>query len=213
MLYKIGRLICRAVFRAFFRYSVTGKENVPKSGGVMLVANHASYLDPPLLGSAVDRMVHFVAKAELFKIPVLGWALPRVGAFPVSRGAADRSAIRRAIELLEAGEVVAIFPEGTRTKTGELLPPQRGAAMIALRTGVPVVPVGLVGTFRGVRWKGWRPAFNRISVTIGEPLDLSGVDLDSKQATVKVSELMMAGIQRCLREAELKGGIPAASYE
>lgn len=202
MLYKVGRFLFRTLFRVFFRYSVTGSENVPKSGGVLLVANHASYLDPPLLGCSVDRMVHFVAKAELFKIPILKSALPRVGAFPVARGAADRKSIRYAIDLLNSGEVVGIFPEGTRTKTGELLPPQRGAALMALRTGVPVIPVGLSGTFQPVRWKGWRPVFKRISVTIGEPLDLSGIDLDSREATKQLSDLMIAGIQRCLREGK-----------
>ncbi len=202
MLYYIGRALFRAYFRVFFRFSVTGKENVPQTGGVMLVANHVSYLDPPLLGSSVDRMVHFVAKAELFKIPLLSWALPRVGAFPVARGAADRKSIRHAIDLLKSGEVVGIFPEGTRSRTGEMLPPQRGAAMIAIRTGVPIVPVGLSGTFRPVRWKTWRPEFRRISVKIGEPLDLSGIDLESREASAQISELMMAGIQRCLREAE-----------
>ena len=83
-----------------------------------------------------------------------------------------------------------------------MLPPQRGAAMIAIRTGVPIVPVGLSGTFRPVRWKTWRPEFRRISVKIGEPLDLSGIDLESREASAQISELMMAGIQRCLREAE-----------
>ena len=205
MLYSVGKVFVRALFRTVFRCTVTGAENIPKTGGVLLVANHASYLDPPLLGCAVDRMVYFVAKAELFKMPVLKWLLPRLGAFPVVRGAADRSAIRRAIELLNAGEVVGIFPEGTRTRTGELLPPQRGAALIALRTGVPIVPVGLSGTFRGIHWKGWRPVFRRISVRIGKPLDLSGIDPTSREATFEVSQLMMAGIEQCLREAAPEG--------
>src|SRR5690606_19200271 len=94
VLYAIGKGLYRALFRLVFRYSVLGFEHVPETGGVLLVANHASYLDPPLVGCAVRRPVYFMAKAELFKIPVLSWALPRVRAFPVQRGGADRAAVR-----------------------------------------------------------------------------------------------------------------------
>lgn len=200
MLYRFGRFLFRAFFRLFHRYRVEGLENVPAQGGVLLVANHASYADPPLLGSAMRRPVHFMAKAELFKIPFLSWALPRVNAFPVRRGGADRTAIRTAIELLEAGEVIGIFPEGTRTHTGELLPQQRGAAFIALKAKVPVVPVAIVGTFKSVRWRGVLPRFNRFLVRIGEPIDLSPLrDSDrGKESVDRAAAIMMEEIARLL---------------
>ena len=141
-----------------------------------------------------------MAKAELFKIPVFGWLLARLGAFPVVRGTADRKAIRRAIDLLKAGEVVGIFPEGTRTRTGDLLPLQRGAALIALRAGVPVVPVALIGTFKPIRWRVWRPVFNRIRVRIGEPLDMTGIDPGDREAGAALSSRILAGIERLMRE-------------
>lgn len=199
MLYVIGRVLFRALFRLVFRYRVEGVEKIPKNGGVLLVANHASYLDPPLLGSAASRPVHFMAKAELFKLPFLSWALPRVNAFPVRRGAADRTAIRTAIDYLQKGEVVGIFPEGTRTSTGELLPPRRGPSLIALRAGVPVVPVALIGTFRPFQIRRGIPRFNRFVVRFGEAIDLSEYAAEeSKDAVDLVSERLMREIAALL---------------
>lgn len=200
MLYVIGRGLFRALFRVVFRYKVEGAERIPKDGGVLLVANHANVLDPPLLGSAATRPVHFMAKAELFKIPFLSWALPRVRAFPVRRGAADRNAIRMSIEYLRQGEVVGIFPEGTRTLTGELLPPQRGAALIALRAGVPVVPVALIGTFQPVKVKWGIPRFNRFVVRFGEPIDLAEyAERDAKESIDLINDRLMREIGALLR--------------
>lgn len=199
MLYVIGRALFRTLFRLVFRWRVEGAERVPPTGGVLLAANHASYLDPPLLGSAARRPVHFMAKAELFEIPVLSWILPRVNAFPVRRGAADRNAIRTAIELLRQGEAVAIYPEGTRTRTGELLPPQRGAGLIALKAGVPVVPVALIGTFRPFRIEKGIPRINRFVVRFGEPIDLSSyLQSDSKELVDQISERLMREIAALL---------------
>lgn len=201
MLYVIGRALFRTLFKLVFRYSVEGRERVPQSGGVLLVANHASYLDPPLLGSAATRPVHFMAKAELFEMPFLSWALPRVHAFPVRRGEADRNAIRTAIELLSQGRAVAIFPEGTRTHTGEMLPPQRGAGLIALRAGVPIVPVALIGTFKPVRVAKGIPRISRLVVRFGDPFDVAPYrELDSKEAVDAINERMMQEIQRLMEQ-------------
>lgn len=202
MLYTIGRGIYIPLLKWVFRYRVEGRENVPAHGGVLLVANHASLLDPPLLGNSVSRPVHFMAKGDLFKKPFLKWALPRVKAFPVHRGGADRAAVRRAIELLQSGEVVGLFPEGTRTKTGQLLPFQRGAGLIALRANVPVVPVALIGTFKPFSKKGLWP--QRFIVKIGQPIDLSSIQSDYEEkvrgAAERVNKLMVEGIQALLKE-------------
>lgn len=195
MLYLIGRVLFRVLFRSVYRWRVEGAERVPREGGVLLVANHASYLDPPLLGSAAPRPVHFMAKADLFKIPVLSWVLPKVKAFPVRRGAADRNAVRTAIDLLRQGEVVGIFPEGTRTRTGELLPPQRGAGLIALKAEVPVVPVALIGTFRPFRIVRGIPRMNRFVVRFGEPIDLTPyLQSEAKDSVDRINERMMREI-------------------
>lgn len=201
-LYRFGRAVLCPILRLIHRYRVDGLENLPAEGGVLLVANHASWLDPPILGCALSRPVHFMAKAELFKLPFLSWALPRIYAFPVRRGETDRSAIQTAIDLLREGKVIGIFPEGTRTRTGELLPPRRGAGLIALKANVPVIPVGIVGTYRAVRWRGLLPRFNRVVVRIGEPIDLSGLsgDEDAKERSDKAAAIMIESIARLLKK-------------
>ena len=201
-LYRFGRIVLCPTFRLLHRCRVEGLENVPAEGGALLVANHASWLDPPILGCALKRPVYFMAKAELFKMPFFSWALPRLNAFPVRRGENDRLAIQKAIELLKAGKVIGIFPEGTRTRTGELLPPRRGAGFIALKANVPVIPVGIVGTYRAVRWRGLFPRFSRVVVRIGEPIDFSGLsgDDDVKERSDKAAAIMMERIARLLEK-------------
>ena len=131
MLYAIGKALSAAVCRIFGRWKVLGRENVPTTGGALLCANHVSYIDPPALGGGCPRPVRFMAKSELFKLPVLGFLIRRVGAFPVKRGTADRTALRKAVELLESGEIVGMFPEGTRSLDGKLQEPELGVGMIA----------------------------------------------------------------------------------
>ena len=144
-LYPLGRIVCTPVVRTYFRERVEGREHVPKTGPFVLAANHVSYIDPVVLGVACPRPIHFMAKAELFRIPVLGFLIRELGAFPVQRGAADRSAIRRALRILNDGGVVGVFPEGTRNRRGEVLNPQGGAALIALKAGV----AGIAGSHMG----------------------------------------------------------------
>ncbi|MCD6310507.1 MAG: 1-acyl-sn-glycerol-3-phosphate acyltransferase [Candidatus Eremiobacteraeota bacterium] len=159
--YRMAHIIVRLIL--FFRgLKVEDLENLPPEGGVILACNHTSYLDPPVLGSAVDRKVYFMAKSELFKIPVLGTIIRWLDAFPVIRGKPDRKAIRRAEELLASGEVIGIFPEGTRHTTGEIGEPEPGTALISLRTGKPVIPVAIKGTNKF--------PFACIRVKIGKPL-------------------------------------------
>jgi 1-acyl-sn-glycerol-3-phosphate acyltransferase len=177
LLYFGGRAVLRAFFRLACRLEVEGRENMPARGGAILAANHISYLDPPLVGAAMSRVTHFMAKSELFGVPVLGWFLRRVNCFAVRRGTADRRALRTATDLLRSGELVLIFPEGTRSRDGRLMPAELGLGMVALRSGAPVVPIGITGTGRALprRVPLLRPA--KVRVRIGEPLrfdDLAG---------------------------------------
>lgn len=158
------------------RTKVAGAENVP-AGGAILAGNHVSYMDPVLLWCVSPRPVGFMAKRELWDSRFLAWLLPHLWAFPVNRGEADRAAITTATERVRAGALVGVFPEGTRASdgSGELGQAQGGAAFIALRAGVPIVPVAFVGTDR-VWPKGAKlPRFARTYVRIGEPVDLAGV--------------------------------------
>ena len=170
MLYYLGRFLFRMLFRVLGHWQVSGREHCPPTGPVILAPNHTSYLDPPAAGSGLARPVHFMAKQELFRIPILGWVLPRVHAFPVRRGAADRAALRRAEELLARGEIVVIFPEGTRSPDGQLQQPELGIAFVALRTKAPVLPCALTGTNRML--PGDSPLIRPAKVTIryGQPL-------------------------------------------
>lgn len=171
LLYSFARSLIRAYLTVGYGWRAYGVENVPKTGAVILAGNHSSYLDPPLIIAAVPRHVHFMAKAELFRVPVLGAIMRRIETFPVQRGASDRSAIRTSLELLARGEAVALFPEGTRSRSGELLPPQKGVASIALRSRAPVIPVGITGTSRidRRRYPTGRPL---LTVRFGPPVDL-----------------------------------------
>lgn len=140
-MYWVARDLCWVFFRIFSRLEVTGRENIPKEGGVVLASNHASFADPPLVSVASPRMIYFFAKAELFQVPVLGWFIHNVNAFPVKREEHDVGAFRKAYQLLRSGQAVVLFPEGTRSKTGELGQAKPGAGMLAAKAGVPIVPI------------------------------------------------------------------------
>jgi 1-acyl-sn-glycerol-3-phosphate acyltransferase len=150
---------------------VKGGENFPKEGPVLLVCNHVSYLDPCVVGDASPRRVSFMAKAELFENKLLNWLLRGVDCFPVKRGEADTSAIKKVLAQLKEGRCVVIFPEGTRSQDGELHPAEEGAALLAMRTGCPVVPVFVSGTDKMLDRRG-RLRRARLSMAMGEPFTL-----------------------------------------
>jgi 1-acyl-sn-glycerol-3-phosphate acyltransferase len=185
MIYRLLKFLASMILKVLRRWSVEGNEKLPANGGIVLVANHISYWDPVAIICAFNRKVHFMAKAELFNIPVLNYVLKIAGSFPVRRDTSDRSAIRTAAKLLEEGEVVGIFPEGTRSHTGELLKPNLGASMIAARAGVPMIPVAVIGT-RGV--------FGRVKVRVGNPVDICKPGKCSKSDLEKASDLIMEQI-------------------
>ncbi|EFA72309.1 1-acyl-sn-glycerol-3-phosphate acyltransferase [Raphidiopsis brookii D9] len=134
------------MLHAYFGGKIYGVENVPQTGGLVIVSNHASYFDPPIVSNCVCRPVAYMAKEELFKIPVLAQAIKLYGAYPVSRGTSDRAAIRYALEYLENGWAVGVFLEGTRTRDGRVHDPKRGAALLAAKAKVPLLPVSLWGS-------------------------------------------------------------------
>ena len=178
--YQTARVIATLTIKPLFRLRIEGAEHVPKEGPVLIAANHLSTLDPIVLAYGVPRPVAFVAKAELFKMPILSWLVPRLYAIPLERGAGDLSAVRAAIRALKAGLAFGIFPEGTRSRTGKLQPFKTGAAAIASRTGARVVPAAVIGSDKA--WpvgKGPRP-FTPVTVRYGPPLDFSGLGLDKK---------------------------------
>ncbi len=147
-LYWTGYWLSRGIARTAFALRVEGVRHVPATGAAILAPNHVSYLDPVLIGSAVSRPVHFMAKRELFEAPVLGWLIPRLNAYPVTRERVDPSTVKHTLSLLAAGQAVTIFPEGTRGSGDRLGPVRPGIGVIAARSGAPVVPVFHAGTDR-----------------------------------------------------------------
>jgi 1-acyl-sn-glycerol-3-phosphate acyltransferase len=200
MLFYFGRALFRILFRLVCRWEITGRENLPASGGVILAPNHISHLDPPLVGSAVTRPVYFMAKAELFRVPVLGSLIRRTHAFPVNRGAADRQAIRHAQELLAQGQVLVMFPEGHRSEDGCLQTPELGVAMIAARAGVPVVPVAVMGSNRALPKGAFFLHPAKIRVQIGKPVfcDSATTARASREMLESFTDKIMEGLRQML---------------
>lgn len=198
--YHFLHIIARLLLKSLFKFQVFGVENVPSTGGVLLMSNHASYVDPVFLGAAVGRNLNYMARSTLFKPGLIECFLLNMNAFPVHLGAPDRKAIRRALQLLEDGNLLLIFPEGTRTVDGTLGKAQVGVGLIAYRTEVPVVPVFMRGTQdvlpRGA--KMLKPA--KVTVSFGKPLNMGYYRKceASREVYTKIGEEIMARI------AELK---------
>ncbi|OPZ74404.1 MAG: 1-acyl-sn-glycerol-3-phosphate acyltransferase [Firmicutes bacterium ADurb.Bin456] len=189
MIFKTLRFLVRIILVLVRRWEIEGKENIPDSGGVVLVANHVSYWDPVVVICAFKRQVYFMAKAELFKIPVVGYVVNASGAFPVRRDRTDRNAIRTALRLLEEGQVVGVFPEGTRSHSGEMLKPHLGAAMLALKSGAPVLPVAVSGT---------RGFWGKVRVRVGKPIPVDSLKTGSRGGLESLSDLAMSHIAALL---------------
>jgi 1-acyl-sn-glycerol-3-phosphate acyltransferase len=172
--YLVARAILQPFCLLYFRLRRVGIEHVPRSGPVIFAANHRSFLDPFVIGMLTPRPVYYVAKKELFAHPVVGWLLSRLGAFPIDRGAGDQQAMETARRILERGDCVVIFPEGTRTRPGPLGAPRRGVGRLSLQTGAPVVPVAVFGT-EAVR-HGWRIRPHRVTVRCGRMLSFPHIE-------------------------------------
>jgi len=195
-LYLATKAVLRPLTSTLFAARVVGAENVPASGPLVVAENHRSYLDPPLLGTWFPRVLHYMAKRELFANPLIGAVLRSVHAFPVDRDRADLGAIKHALELLKRGECVGIFPEGRRNEDGAAKA-RGGAILIAATARCPLVPVGLVRTKLAVR--KWRGA--HVEVRIGTPLIFQGTERKpTKVEIARWTEELSASIERLLTD-------------
>ena len=163
-LWQVLRWVVRIIVAIVLDVHVVGRQNVPAHGAVIIASNHLSWTDVPLIPAFVKRKIVYMAKEEAFQSKI-GWLVRFLGAFPVKRGEADRQSIRAADELLKAGQILGMFPEGTRSKIHQLGKAHAGLGMVALRSGVPVVPVAIWGSENA--FKKFRP---RVTITIGEPM-------------------------------------------
>ncbi len=205
-LYYFGRFLFRVLFRLLGRWEVYGHENIPVTGGAVIAANHCSYLDPPVAGSGLKRPTYFMGKKELFAVPILGWLIRRTGCFPVDRDKQDKEAIRVAVSLLKSGNLLCMFPEGTRSPDGTLQPPSGvGVALVASRAGVPIIPTLIRGTYQAYPTGAKFVRRADISVTYGRPIETTSPDGQKahKQELLALTDGVMAEIAR-LQAGETK---------
>lgn len=169
-------LLIRVVGAALWRLRVYGAENIPREGGVLLASNHQSVLDPSLVASCLPREMHFMARRSLFRNPVFGAIIARCNAFAIERDTADVKGVKEAIARLQAGNILLVFPEGTRTRNGSIGPMKAGVGTLAERAAVPIVPVLIEGAYEVWPKGALLPWFGRIRVVVGKPLP-SGLGL------------------------------------
>lgn len=193
MFYALVRAICWLLLKIFWRMEIIGIENLPQTGGLIIASNHVSYLDPAVLAASLNRKIYFITKKEVFKNTFVSFILKNLNAFSVDRENVDIIAFKRAINILREEKVLGIFPEGARSSNGELQELKLGAIKIAMKTGVPILPVGIIGTHkiypRGIKF----PILfkHKIIVKYGAPQYLN--QLKSKDKIYQKEELNLLG--------------------
>jgi len=172
VLYWFARLILSRTAQVIWRIKVVGADRLPATGGYVFAPSHRSMIDIPLVGLVTPRRVRFMGKAPLFRIPVLSSLFRALGGFPVERDGNDRKAVRDSVAMLESGDVLAVFPEGTRQNGPKIQPLQPGAAYLAFRAGVPIVPLGMAGSEEIMRSRKHRffAGFASVVIVVGEPV-------------------------------------------
>ena len=202
-IYTLAAIVLWVLFKIVFFMKFEGRENIEKGKNVVLMGNHQCMLDPICLALCVpDREIHFMGKKELWNNKLLGWLFTKVHGFPVDRGNVDMAAIRTAMGILKEGNTLGIFPEGTRSKVGHMLPLLGGASMLAFKSGCDVVPVYIDGNYK---------PFRRMVVRVGEPISMEQIkkEFSGKAALDEVTSRMEASFAR------LSGGksLPPAQEE
>ncbi|TMU86741.1 1-acyl-sn-glycerol-3-phosphate acyltransferase [Bacillus sp. BHET2] len=190
--YTFVRGLVKSILSPLYRIEVKGLEHFPEDGGVLLCTNHIDNLDPPVVGISAPRPVSFMAKEELFNLPVLGKLLPDLRAFPVKRGMSDREALRKGLQVLKQGDVLGLFPEGTRSKTGKIGKGLAGAGFFALRSDAYVVPCAIIGPYK---------PFKKLKVVFGPPIQMDGIR-EQKLNAEKTTEIIMQHIENLIHEHE-----------
>jgi 1-acyl-sn-glycerol-3-phosphate acyltransferase len=185
--YRFIRFVSRLAATLLFRVRVTGRNRVPRAGGVMVLSNHQSHFDPVLIGVSCDRHLSYLARETLFRFAPLRWLIGSLDAIPIDREGLGLAGLRETLRRLKNGEMVLIFPEGTRTSDGEMAPLKAGFSSLAKRSRVPLLPIGIEGAYQA--WPRWRrfPGFGAIHVYIGHPiLPTEAAAFDDRQLVEEV---------------------------
>ncbi|MDQ0158499.1 lysophospholipid acyltransferase family protein [Alkalibacillus salilacus] len=190
MIYKFAKFVVWVIFKFLYRIKIHGQENIPDQGPVIICSNHISNFDPPVVGITSPRDIHFMAKEELFEKKGLGFLLPHLNAFPVKRGMRDRNALRRGLELLEQGGTLGLFPEGTRSKDGQLQKGLAGAGFFAMRSNATVIPCAIIGSY---------DRSEPLHVVYGQAIEFETLKVENPRAQ-DVTDEIMANIQSLLEE-------------
>jgi len=198
--YWIGWTFYRILFATYCRWRFFNPERVPTRGPVILASNHASHLDPPLVGAGLPRALNYLARESLFNMPVAGWALREVNAVPVDRDGAGAAGLRAIFTRLRQGGAILLFPEGTRTKTGELQGARSGVGLVAIKSTAPVVPVRVFGTYQAWNRQMKVPRPRAVAVKYGTVLDLEGLRADAKSCSKdRLKELYQEASNQIMR--------------
>ena len=166
----VSKLFVFPIYKFVFKGHLIGRDNIPQKDSFIMVSNHGSLLDPPFLGHALGRDISFMAKAELFKIPLLGFIIKACGAYPVKRGIVDKNTINIACKKLSNDNCIGIFIDGTRQKNGRVNRPKQGAALLAFKNQKLLLPVAIVNSHRLIKFKFCIPFFSKIVIKVGKPL-------------------------------------------
>ena len=192
----VSLVIVFPIYKLLFRGTLLGIENIPKKNSFILVSNHGSLLDPPLLGHAIGQNISFMAKSELFRVPLLGFIIKACGAYPVKRGIADKTTIKIACEKLSNNNSIGIFIDGTRQKDGRVNKPKQGASLLAFKNQKLLLPVAIINSQKLVRFRFFIPLFAKIVIKVGKPIDPPKVS--SKDDLAKVTKLLQESINKML---------------
>ena len=178
--YRVGWLFFRLIYSIYFRWKIVGREHVPLTGSVILAGNHASFIDPPLIGCALPRDINYLGRESLFRYPVVGWVLRSWNSVPVDRDGGGARGLKAILDRLLKGGAIILFPEGTRTKDGRLQPARSGVGLTVIKSEAVVIPVRVFGTFEAWGRHMTFPRPKRIGVVYGAPMDFRALRVEAK---------------------------------
>jgi len=213
--YRLGWIFFRSLYKTYFRARMYNAERVPESGPVIIASNHASFLDPPLVGSCLHRSISYLARDTLFRFPVVGWLLRKWESVPVDREGGGAAGLKAILDRLLAGGGIILFPEGTRTRDGKLQPARSGIGLVVIKSTAPVVPVRVFGTYEAFGKHVRLPLPHQLTVKFGKPMDFVALRKEAtncskarlKQVYQQVADEIMAAIGK-LQPCEDKAQFP-----